>query len=287
MRQDMRNVRKRTSKETTEKERTAHPTLTLALLLALCVAGWALECLEGPAAAETPAAAADHAEDPDEAPAGAFLTPVDNDEGTEDTEATDPEPPLVLLDDVEGSTAWADEVIEEQPELSDGESSESFEDGAGGDEAWPAEGAELVIVPHLRGEARRRHDEAMSVERERLRQATAAWCPGFIAAVHPVREAADRAAASLAQGWGPISRNVAYPLQVALEELGQSGSLPAPDPAVEKRLRKALAALSEGAAACAQGLPTTARTNLEAGRRGLAEVEAGLVGCGSEGLPEL
>lgn len=279
--------RKKARKQTTEEERTARPTLTLALLLALCVAGWVLERLEGPAAAETPAA--DHAEVPDEVPTGAFLTPVESDEDRdEDAEASEPGPPLVLLEDLEGPAPLDGDLDDDDEQAEDDGSAgepqaESSEDGDNSDVAWPAADAELVLVPHLRGEARRRYDEAMQVERERLQRETAAWCPGFRTAVRPVREAADRAAGSLAQGWGPISRNVAYPLEVALGELEKSGILPAPDPAIDKRLRKALTALGEGAAACAQGLPSTARTKLEAGRRGLAKIEAGLAGCEAQG----
>ncbi len=100
------------------------------------------------------------------------------------------------------------------------------------------------------------------------------WCQAYVAAARPLHSALDEALDSVGHGWGPDSRNLGYPLHEAL--LPVAALLPAPDPTLDRRLRRALFALESGAQACMKSMPMTTRLRLVDGGRELADFETAL-----------
>lgn len=134
-------------------------------------------------------------------------------------------------------------------------------------ESPAAERPALVIRPTMSPVERERRDAEGRVEWERLRQEVAAWRRRWDPAVHPVRRAVDEAVGSLKITWGPWSRNLGYAVLEELARLRRQALLPAPDPDLDARLRRALVELEQGALFCLQGMPTRAVLRMEQGRR--------------------
>ena len=139
--------------------------------------------------------------------------------------------------------------------------------GAGAGEEAP----QIQITPRITPEERARRAAEEERRRAALRPAMEAWCRGYEPAVRPLERATDEALGSLRIAWGPWSRNLGYPVRAAASALRQ-GSLPAPDPLLDRQLRRALEMLEEGADACLRGMPTIAQWRLEAGQRRLERV---------------
>lgn len=125
----------------------------------------------------------------------------------------------------------------------------------------------LVIRPTRSPAEQERRDAEGRREWERLRQEVADWRRHWDPAVRPVRNAVDEALRSLRITWGPYSRNLGYAVLEELARLRSQAVLPAPDPELDTRLRRALAELEQGADFCLRGMPTRALLRLEQGRR--------------------
>lgn len=134
-------------------------------------------------------------------------------------------------------------------------------------------GSSIHIVRRLGPAERERLARQAAEERRERGPRIAAWCRGYRPALRPLRAAAGEALASLRLAWGPFSRPLGYPVEVAVASLAARPLVPAPDPALDRRLARALGRLAEGAAACQRGLPTIALWRLEEGWAALAEVE--------------
>jgi hypothetical protein len=100
------------------------------------------------------------------------------------------------------------------------------------------------------------------------------WCQAYVSAARPLHSALDEALDSLGHGWGPDSRGLGYSLHESL--LPVAALLPAPDPALDRRLRQALLSLETGAQSCMKSMPMTTRLRLVEGTRALADFESGL-----------
>lgn len=138
--------------------------------------------------------------------------------------------------------------------------------------AAPPSGS-IHIVRRLGPAERERLAREAEAERRERAPRIAAWCRGHRPALRPLRAAAREALASLRIAWGPFSRNLGYPVEVAVASLVARQLLPTADPALDRPLARALLRLAEGAAACQRGLPTIALWRLEEGWAGLAEVD--------------
>jgi hypothetical protein len=130
-----------------------------------------------------------------------------------------------------------------------------------------SEGPVLVIRPTMGPEEREQRDAEGMLEWERLRQEVTDWRHRWDPAVRPVRNAVDEALRSLRVTWGPYSRNLGYAVLEELARLRRQAVLPAPDPELDTRLRRALAELEQGGDFCLRGMPTRALLRLEQGRR--------------------
>jgi hypothetical protein len=140
----------------------------------------------------------------------------------------------------------------------------------------------IAIVPRVSPEERARREREEARRRERARPRVAAWARAYRPAVAPLRAALDEALGSLAIAWGPMSHNLGYPLEVAIEDFHKRGLLPAPDPELDRRLRQALRYLKEGAAACQRRQPTVAQMRLYEGKGWLDLAEVVVRGYGVE-----
>src|SRR6476660_7155797 len=98
------------------------------------------------------------------------------------------------------------------------------------------------------------------------------WCQAYVAAARPLHAALDEALDSLGHGWGPDSRGLGYPLHESL--LPVAALLPVPDPALDRRLRRALLSLETGAQAAMKSMPMSTQLRLVEGGRALADFES-------------
>jgi hypothetical protein len=127
----------------------------------------------------------------------------------------------------------------------------------------------IHIIRSVTPEERARREREEAARRERARPAVVAWSRAYRPAEAAVRSALREAQASLAVALGPASRNLGYPVKVAVAALEARVPLPAPDPELDRRLKRALLHLKEGAEACRRGQPTVAQMRLYEGQRWL------------------
>ena len=140
----------------------------------------------------------------------------------------------------------------------------------------------ILIVPRIGPAERAARERAERERRAAVGPHLAAWCGRYRAALRPLTAAIDEALRSLRFAAGPYPRHVAYPVAVAAAALGAT-HLPAPDPDLDRQLRTALLHLEGGAAACQQGMQTTAQLWLGSGRAWLAAAERTLALYAAEG----
>lgn len=140
----------------------------------------------------------------------------------------------------------------------------------------------ITIVQRIGPAERAARERAERQRRAAAGPRLAAWCRGYRAALRPLTAATAETLRSLEVAWGPDSRHLGYQVAVAAGAL-RDGHLPAPDPDLDRQLRTALLHFEDGAAACRQGMPTTAQRLLGTGRRWLADAERTLAVYAAEG----
>ncbi len=140
----------------------------------------------------------------------------------------------------------------------------------------------ITIVRRVGPAERAAREQAGRERRAAAGPRLAAWCRGYRAALRPLAAAAEETLRSLEVAWGPDSRNLGYQVAAAAAAL-RDAHLPAPDPDLDRQLQTALRHFEEGAAACGQGMPTTAQRWLGSGRSWLAAAERTLAVYAAEG----
>jgi hypothetical protein len=132
----------------------------------------------------------------------------------------------------------------------------------------------IQIRTTVGAEERARRDAEGKRQWERIRRDVEGWRRRWDPAFRPVRKAVDEALASLRITWGPYSRNLGYAVLEEVVRVRRQALLPAPDPDLDARLRRALAALEQGADFCLRGMPTRAQLRWEQALRRLEEALA-------------
>lgn len=132
----------------------------------------------------------------------------------------------------------------------------------------------IQIRPSVGPEERARRDAEGRRRWERVRREVEGWRRRWDPAFRPVRKAVDEALGSLRITWGPYSRNLGYAVLEEVAGLRKQALLPAPDPSLDARLRRALAELEQGADFCLRGMPTRAQLRWEQALRRLEEALA-------------
>ncbi len=122
----------------------------------------------------------------------------------------------------------------------------------------------ISITPHSSSEER----QVEALRQEDLRRTLApraeAWSRAFRTEGAPFARFLAESLHTLKTAIGRGSRNVCYPLSVATERLATA--LPeAPEGALERDVRTALARVARGARLCLEGRPTTAQTEIRTG----------------------
>lgn len=140
-------------------------------------------------------------------------------------------------------------------------------------DARPVPPPVIQIVRRVPPEERARREREEALRREQRRSAVAAWARSYRPAVAPLRRALDEALGSLAITWGPYSRNLGYPVEATIAALEARIALPAPDPELDRRLRRALLYLKTGASACRSSQPTVAQMRLYQGQGWLDQAD--------------
>jgi hypothetical protein len=131
----------------------------------------------------------------------------------------------------------------------------------------------MQIRPSVGPEERARRDAESRKRWERVRREVEGWRRRWDPAFRPVRRTVEEALGSLRITWGPYSRNLGYSVLEEVASLRRQALLPAPDPVLVTRLRRARE-LEQGADFCLRGMPTRAQLRWEQAMRRLDEALA-------------